>query len=105
MWKRCFRHIGGRYVYAENADAPVPETSEKDKLKALTPEALSALSQELLAELEEASVLGYADKVKHLIKNIRSHNAALADALAVLNFGYRYDIILQLIQKCKGDKK
>ncbi|MDM8554476.1 response regulator [Desulfococcaceae bacterium HSG7] len=99
------RHIGVRYVYAEDADAPVPETSAKDKLKALTPEALGALPDELLAELGEATLLGYAEKVKHLIKNIRSHNAALADALAVLNAGYRYDIILESIEKCKGDKK
>ncbi|MDM8544088.1 two-component regulator propeller domain-containing protein [Desulfococcaceae bacterium HSG9] len=99
------RNIGVRYVYAEDADAPVPETSEKDKLKALTPEALGALPQELLAELEEASVLGYADKVKHLIKNIRSHNTSLADALTVLNAGYRYDIILESIEKSVNTDK
>ncbi len=63
------------------------------------------MPDELLAELEEATMQAYAEKVKHLIKKIRSHNAALADALAVLNAGYRYDIILESIEKSVNTDK
>jgi len=91
------KHLGVRYVYEKHSDAPVPETSERDKLKALTPEALAALPRELLTGLKRASVLGYSDEVERLAEDIRPYNAALADALAVLAADFDYDKILKLI--------
>ena len=99
IFNMMHRHIGMRFVYVEETDSHVTELSETDKLKAFTPEALGALPQELLAELKHVVLLGYAKKVTYLINNIRSYNTALADALTILNTGYRYDIILEAIEK------
>jgi len=96
------KHLGVRYVYEEQADSPVSKSAKKDKLKALTTEAIAALPHELLEGLERAAVLGYSDKVESLTEDIRSYNAALADALAELAADFNYDKILKLIPKEKG---
>ncbi len=92
------QHLGVRYVYQEDTDSPIPERSERDIRKALTPEALSTLPTELLIEMEEASVQGDMDKVESLIEAISSHDAAVADALALLAADFDYEKILKLIQ-------
>ena len=96
------QHLGVRYVYEENADAHDPVPSEKARPKAVTPEALGALSHELLAALEQASMHGDTDRVENLIEDIRSIDAALADALAALVADFEYDKILKLIEKKQG---
>ncbi|MDM8550663.1 two-component regulator propeller domain-containing protein [Desulfobacterales bacterium HSG2] len=93
------RHLGVRYVYEEAADSLASEASGKDRLKALTPEALGALPRELLTELERASVMGDTDIVERLTEDIRSYNAALADALAIVIADFEYEKILKLIGK------
>ena len=93
------KHLGVRYVYEDDVYAHAPKLSEKDRSKALTPEALGALPPELLAELEQAVVQGDTDRAEHLTENIRSYDAALADALAVRISDFEYDKILKLIQK------
>ncbi|MDM8551556.1 two-component regulator propeller domain-containing protein [Desulfobacterales bacterium HSG2] len=98
------RHLRVRYVYEEDADSPAPESSEKEKRKALTPEALGTLPHELLAALEQASVEGDTDRAECLTADIRSYNAALADALAVLVADIEYGSILKLIRETKESK-
>jgi len=98
------RHLGVRYVYEEDADAHDPVSSEKARPKAVTPEALGALPHELLAALEQASMHGELT-VKSLIEDIRSIDAALADALAVRVANFEHDNILRLIKKSRGDEK
>ena len=87
------------YKYTEIYNEPV--TSEKDTLKALTPEALGALPHELLTGLERASVLGDSDSVESLTDDIRSYNAALADALAVRVADFEFEKILTAIQQTR----
>ncbi|CAN2043879.1 histidine kinase [Candidatus Magnetomoraceae bacterium gMMP-13] len=99
------KHLGVRYVYEKEVDSPVPEFSEKEKQKALTPEALGVLPHELLIGLEQASVQGDTDRVESLIKDIRTHDAELADALTALIADFEYDKILELIEKDKAGKK
>ncbi len=93
------RHLSVRFVYEENTDVSAPESFGKDKMNALTPEAFSTLPHELLIELERASVQGDTNRAENLIKDIRSHDAALADALAVLVADFDYEKILKLIPK------
>ena len=99
------RHLGVRYVYEENADAHDPVPSEKARPKTVTPEALGALRHEMLAALEQSSMHGDTDRVESLIEDIRSIDAALADALAVLVADFEHDKILRLIEKSRGGKK
>jgi len=96
------RHLGVRYVYEEDADAHDPVSSEKARPKAVTPEDLGALPHELLAALEQASMHGDTDRVESLIEDIRTIDAALADALAVLVANFEHDNILRLIEKSRG---
>jgi CheY-like chemotaxis protein len=93
------QHLGVRYVYEDNTDTLEPESSEKDMLLALTPEALGALPPELLTGLEQASVEGDTDRAFRLTEDIRSHDAAVADALAVLVADFEYEDIVTLLQK------
>lgn len=98
------QHLGVRYVYEDNTDTLEPESSEKDMRKALTPEALGALPPELLAGLEQASVEGDTDRAFGLTEDIRSHDAAVADALALLVADFEYEDILTLLQKGRKAK-
>ena len=93
------RHLGVRYIYKDDADSSAPQISEKDRLKALTPEALGALPPELLRNLQKVVLRGESDSVERLIDDIRSHDAALADALAVLVDDFDYGKILESIKK------
>ena len=99
------RHLGVRYVYEEDADAHDPVSSEKARPKAVTPEALGALPHELLVALEQASMHGDTDRVESLVEDIRSIDAALADALAVLAADFEHYNILRLIEKSRGGEK
>jgi len=99
------RHLGVRYVYEEDADAHDPVSSEKARPKAVTPEAIGALPHELLAALEQASMHGDTDRLESLIEDIRSIDAALADALAVLVADFDHVNILRLIEKSRGGEK
>jgi len=103
------RYLGIRYVYEEDAKSSTgPSTSSGHRNRqsaaleeAITPEALGALPPELLAALEQASMHGDTDRAVNLAGEIRSHNAALADALAALAADFEYGKILKLIRKQK----
>ena len=99
------RHLNVRYVYDEDADAHDPASSEKARPKAVTPEALGALPHELLAALEQASMHGDTDRVESLVEDVRSIDAALADALALLAADFEHDKILRLIEKSREGEK
>ncbi|MCP4657215.1 MAG: response regulator [bacterium] len=95
------RHLGVRFVYEEGVDPTRRESSQEDPRKALTAAALGALPPELLIRMEQASVEGDTDRAKGVIEDIRWHDAALADALAVLVAEFEYESILRFLQKRK----
>jgi len=99
------RHLGVQNVYEKDVDAHDPVSSEKPRPKAVTLEAFGALPHELLTALEQASIHGDTDRVERLIEDIRSIDAALADALAVMAADFDHDNILILIETSRGDKK
>lgn len=73
--------------------------------KALTPKALAALPPQLLIFLSEASVQGDTDRAFRLIEKIRSHDASLADALALLVADFEYEQIVRLVEKGRERQK
>ncbi|MDM8550659.1 hypothetical protein QUF72_11300, partial [Desulfobacterales bacterium HSG2] len=85
----------------KSSESLAPGTSEKDRLKAFTPEALAALPPELLRELENASVQGDSDRIGCLIEDIRSYNAALADALAALAADFECGKIFKSVKEVR----
>ena len=88
-----------------HADAHDPVSSETARPKADSPEALNALPHEILAALEQASINGDTDRLENLIEEIRSIDAALADALAILVADFDHGNILRLIEKSKVSEK
>ncbi|MDM8521790.1 transporter substrate-binding domain-containing protein [Desulfococcaceae bacterium HSG8] len=97
------KHIGVRFVYEEEKAA--------DKIQAgtasdgsISEEVLAALPSELTADLEFASESGDPDRICRVIADIRSHDAALADALTGLADEFEFDKILEFIQRAASGK-
>jgi hypothetical protein len=65
------------------------------------PEALAALPDDVVANLEHATLDSDVKLINQVIHEIHNHNAALADALARLAHEFDYDTILKLIQEAK----
>ncbi|NJL60462.1 MAG: response regulator [Desulfobacteraceae bacterium] len=92
------RHLGIRYIYDEDEALPDSGQTKKDHRNALTPEAFSALSPEIVKDLENAAIRGDINRIAELIRQISDDNAALADALTDLSDEFEYTEILRLIQ-------
>jgi len=92
------KHLGIGFVWEQ--DLPEEEKpGQKENAKILTAELLSVLPPELLSALEQAAIRGDSVAVEHLIDQIRSSDAPLADALKALADDFEYDRILELVIK------
>jgi signal transduction histidine kinase len=94
LWQKLERHLGVRYLYADEPAPPViPELS-----KELAAQALKQMSPEWLAELHRASLeINYA-KIRSEIAQLRETHTALAQTLITLVDDYRLDTLVELIQ-------
>jgi signal transduction histidine kinase/ABC-type amino acid transport substrate-binding protein/FixJ family two-component response regulator len=95
------KHLGIRYIYENDENLPDSGQAEKEHHNVLTPEAVSALTPEIVKELENAAIRGNMDAVTAVIGQIRVSNASLADALSELADGFQYAEILRLIQQAE----
>ena len=88
------KHLGVRYIYDEpTSSLPV------DHPTILTPSAFAELPTELLNNLKQAAIRIDMDRIDTLIDEMRSLNTVLAERLAMLADDFKYDDILDLIQK------
>ena len=88
------KHLGLRFVYAEEA-----ETSPKEKAidkSVLTFERMQALPKEWLVALQDAAEETNLRTANAAIRQIKEHDAPLADALADLVKRYRFDTLQAL---------
>jgi signal transduction histidine kinase/CheY-like chemotaxis protein len=99
------KHIGVRYIYEDVRDVQslttINTNTSVDIQKALTPTALAALPFDLLTNLEEATIRSKMNQIDSLINEIRTLDATLADALAILAEGFEYPKIASLIGQAK----
>jgi len=99
------KHIGVRYIYEDFRDVQSLTTTKTntsvDLQAALTPTAIAALPFDLLTNLEEATIRSKMNQIDSLINKIRTLNAPLADALAILAEGFEYPKMASLIGKAK----
>jgi CheY-like chemotaxis protein len=99
------KHIGVRYIYEDVRDVQslttINTNTSVDIQKALTPTALAALPFDLLTNLEEATIRSKMNQIDSLINEIRTLDAPLADALAILAEGFEYPKIASLIGQAK----
>ncbi len=93
------QHIGVRYVYDKAPLPPVPAET-----RTLTPSDLSILPPELLARLEQATDASDMKMIDDVIVEIRTRDAALADAFVSLAYNFEYDEILNLIRAVESKK-
>jgi signal transduction histidine kinase/DNA-binding response OmpR family regulator len=90
------KHLGVRYVYAETKDS-----SQQNPAQAITAHDLSALSTEVLDQLEQAAKYNNISLMNTLIQQIRQDHPALADGLAKLAEAFEYEKIVLIIQEGK----
>ena len=99
------KHIGVRYIYEDikalQSLAGTNINTSVDIQDALTPTALAALPFDLLTNLEEAAIRSKMNQVDSLIHEIRTLDAPLADALAILAEGFEYPKMASLIGQAK----
>ncbi|MDM8544161.1 transporter substrate-binding domain-containing protein [Desulfococcaceae bacterium HSG9] len=87
------RHSDIRFVY-ENE-----KTDSEKRKKALTPEALATLPDDVIAEFRKAVLIADLDAAMRLCEQLRSENELLADALAELVSDFRFDTLQELFGK------
>ncbi|MCP4297153.1 MAG: transporter substrate-binding domain-containing protein [Proteobacteria bacterium] len=96
------KHLGVRFVYKED-DGQDQQAAATEQLSAVDLKSLMAgKSAELLERLTEATDSCDADKIDHIIGDIRIHNSLLGDALAQLSGKFAYNEIMNLISKAKS---
>ncbi len=92
------KHLGVRLVYEKFAEAGSAKGREVDK-KVLTPGRASALPEALTAALKISAEKTDPKESNAVIARIREHDEPLANALAGLVRGYRFDIIQELFEE------
>ena len=92
------KHLGLRYVY-EEIQKPEPAKQKPKPEDVLTPEALAALPDDVLAGLQKAAEAADIETVMRLIELIRGLNRPVADTLAELMDDYRFDILQAVFEK------
>ncbi|MFB8792275.1 MAG: AAA family ATPase [Potamolinea sp.] len=99
------KYIGVRYIYEDLRDVQSLTTTKRntsvDIKDALTPTTLAALPFDLLTNLEEATIRSKMNQIDSIINEIRTLNAPLADALAILAEGFEYPKMASLIGQAK----
>ena len=91
------RHLGVRYVYAEDGARPAAQARP-----ALRPEALAALAEGLRQELENALPSLDAERIAEVIRRISEVDPALGGMLATLAGRFAYTSILRALQAGNG---
>ncbi len=94
------KHLGIKYIYEEDYGGGLKTVvpSEKISEDSLTA-SIRDLSREIIARLIEATELSDAAMIEQVIKDIRTENVQLANALSDLADNFAYDDILKLIYK------
>ncbi|MDM8554572.1 ATP-binding protein [Desulfococcaceae bacterium HSG7] len=92
------RHSDIRFVY-ENE-----KTDSEKRKKALTPEALATLPDDVIAKFRKAVLIADLAAAMRLCEQIRSENELLGDALAELVSDFRFDTLQELFGKEEKDE-
>ncbi len=92
------KHLGVRFVYAEEKKSKI-ETRNSKLETGLTSEALAVLPDELVTELQQAVEILDVETANGIIDQIRQQDEPLADVLAELVKGYRFDLLQEWLDK------
>lgn len=92
------KHLGVRFIYQEDDAQPPPALALDGKDELLTPEALTDLPATWVKQLHQAAIQADGDLAMELVKQIRTQDSSLADALAGLVHNFRFDTLMDLTQ-------
>ena len=104
LFRMMNEQVGVRYVYDEPAGRPVISQPSGDLGAALSPTALAALPQELLTDLQQATIRINLAAMSTAVDEIRTRDAPLADALATRVDDFAYADILALVQEAEEQR-
>ncbi len=90
------KHLGIRFVYEKEEDLKI-EVRHRGQKAVLTKEAMASLPSECLDALKKGARGLDFMLLSNVIRQIREHDEAIADALERLANGFQYDKILDLI--------
>ncbi|MCP4403499.1 MAG: response regulator, partial [bacterium] len=101
------KHLGIAFIYEEEEQQSTLRQAQDIAINnqqstvenVLTPEALAALPDDILAGLQRALVIADIQEINRIIEHIRKHNEPLADALAELVKDYQFGILQTLFEK------
>ncbi|MDM8544406.1 ATP-binding protein, partial [Desulfococcaceae bacterium HSG9] len=89
------KHSDIRFIYEKE------KTESEKRKKALTPEALATLPDDVITEFRRAALIADLAAAMRLCEQIRLENEPLADALAKLVSDFRFDTLQKLLEKGK----
>ncbi len=93
------KHLGVRYVYQDTTEAVTVGREEVDMTReGLTAEMLTALTLEMLRDLEQATVRSQFSQIMSIVDQIRDHDERIAIALEKLVDNFEYDKIIELMR-------
>ena len=93
IFERLTRHLGVRFVYADEVATVAVQPLTPDRLVAAT-----GLAVDWRADLQQATVAADLDRMLALIDQLRPADLALAAQLTELARNFNYDQILRLVQ-------
>jgi hypothetical protein len=86
-------YLGVRFVYeSDSVSSPLKPS------RGLTPEALSVLPSDWMAELNQAAAQADADLIARLLEQIEPDHGVLAGALRDLVHDFRFDRLMDLTE-------
>jgi two-component system sensor histidine kinase/response regulator len=98
VFDKLSEHLGVHYTYADGPAESQPHPGESSPATPL-PGRLAALPQDLVLALQQATVQGKFAEMLDTTERVREHDEGLADELARLVEGFRYDEILVWIER------
>ena len=100
IFEMLHKHLGIRFMYAEEPESSSKTMAASDK-RILTFDRLQALPEEWLTALQDAVEKNNPQAATAVIDQIKEQDEPLAEALAGLVKGYRFDRLLALFEEAE----
>jgi urea ABC transporter urea binding protein len=101
LFEKLAQHLGVRYIYEPIlTNSPQQKSSPEEQIN----NSLAVMSEQWLEQLYQAALSAHAKQICQLIKQIPDQNQALVNTLTDLVNNFRFDTIVDLIQKPSHEK-
>lgn len=102
LFEKLAKHLGVRYIYEPVADNSPQLKSNQEEL---TIDSLAVMSEQWVEQLYQAALSAHAKLIFELVKQIPEQNQGLVSAVTDLVNNFRFDQIIDLIQKPSHEKQ